>query len=446
MIAVVLLGMALADCDNKKKKSFWRNERLLRCDGSVALLTDSVELHANSIIFNSGMSGEEVVMKQQVKTSTSQFFGDILMLLISVTLMAGVSGCEKEKPPLKVGFVGSLTGRYSDLGVAGRNGATLAVEHINEAGGIQGRLVELIVKDDKNDPDVAVQVDKELINEGVAAIIGHMTSAMSKAAVPLINEKKIVMVSPTTTTNDLTGLDDYFFRTGIPDLIQYQQLIRYAFHEQKVRKLAIVYDLTNRAFSEGWYQYAKAEFERLGGIISAPVTFTSGKSIAYADIVEELLRSNPEGVLMITSAIDTAILCQELQKAGSNLPMSSSGWAGTAELIQYGGTVVEGIVFLRTFDEQSEHKKYLEFKQQFAERFNIEPNFASAGAYNSAQLLLNALAQTDDPGSLKKAMLAQPLLHALQGDISMDQYGDPHRDVFIFTVRNGEFTHLKNLE
>jgi branched-chain amino acid transport system substrate-binding protein len=199
------------------------------------------------------------------------------MLVICVTLMAGLSGCEKEKPPLKVGFVGSLTGRYSDLGVAGRNGATLAVEHINEAGGIQGRLVELIVKDDKNDPDVAVQVDKELINEGVAAIIGHMTSSMSKAAVPLINEKQIVMVSPTTTTNDLTGLDDYFFRTSTPDLEQSRQLIRYTFNEQKLRTLAVVYDLSNPAYSEGWYHNAKAEFESLGGTFSTAVTFTSGK-------------------------------------------------------------------------------------------------------------------------------------------------------------------------
>ena len=190
-------------------------------------------------------------MKQHVKMPASQFFGYILLLLISVLLMVGLSGCEKKKQPLKIGFAGSLTGRYSDLGVAGRNGATLAVEQINEAGGIHGRLVELIVKDDKNDPEVALQIDKELIEDGVAAIIGHMTSVMStavlpliNAVLPLINKEKIVMVGPTTTTNELTGLDDYFFRTVSPDFQQMRQLIHYIFDEKKLRTLAVAYDLS----------------------------------------------------------------------------------------------------------------------------------------------------------------------------------------------------------
>jgi branched-chain amino acid transport system substrate-binding protein len=74
-------------------------------------------------------------------------------------------GCEKKKEPIKVGFVGGLTGRLSDLGSGGRNGVMLAVEEINNAGGISGRPVELITKDDKQDPEVAVKVDKELIDE-----------------------------------------------------------------------------------------------------------------------------------------------------------------------------------------------------------------------------------------------------------------------------------------
>ncbi|MBW1797231.1 MAG: ABC transporter substrate-binding protein, partial [Deltaproteobacteria bacterium] len=118
--------------------------------------------------------------------SSKPFYFTIILLLVSIS-MAVMWGCENKKP-VKVGFVGGLTGRLSYLGTAGRNGVILAVEEINEAGGINGRPVELITRDDGHDPKVAVKVDRELIGEGVVAIIGHMTSSMSMAALPLINK------------------------------------------------------------------------------------------------------------------------------------------------------------------------------------------------------------------------------------------------------------------
>ncbi|MEW5815083.1 MAG: ABC transporter substrate-binding protein [Spirochaetota bacterium] len=118
-----------------------------------------------------------------------------------------------EKNPIKIGFAGGLTGIHSDLGIAGRNGALLAVEEITSAGGIKGRPVVLITKDDQQDPVAALKVDKELIDEGVVAIIGHMTSVMTMSVIPFINKSEILMISPTTSTNELTNIDDYFFRT-----------------------------------------------------------------------------------------------------------------------------------------------------------------------------------------------------------------------------------------
>lgn len=124
-------------------------------------------------------------------------------------------GCSKKKP-VKIGFAGTLTGRLSDLGTAGRNGVMLAVEDINKSGGINGHPVELLIRDDKHDPLVSREVSQDLVNEGVVAIIGHMTSVASVASVPVVNKENVVMISPTTSANDLTGIDDYFFRVYSP--------------------------------------------------------------------------------------------------------------------------------------------------------------------------------------------------------------------------------------
>jgi branched-chain amino acid transport system substrate-binding protein len=85
-----------------------------------------------------------------------------------------------DKNAYKIGFVGGLTGKSSDLGIQGRNSVMLAVEEINSQGGINGRPLQLITKDDKQDPQTALKVDRELIDEGVITIIGHMTSTMSE--------------------------------------------------------------------------------------------------------------------------------------------------------------------------------------------------------------------------------------------------------------------------
>lgn len=111
----------------------------------------------------------------------------VALIPILILVLSG-GGCDRNEP-IKLGFVGGLTGRNSNLGVAGREGALLAVEQANEKGGIKGRQIRLIVKNDEQNSDVALKVDKELIEEGAVAIVGHMTSSMSLAAVPLMNDE-----------------------------------------------------------------------------------------------------------------------------------------------------------------------------------------------------------------------------------------------------------------
>ena len=150
-------------------------------------------------------------MLMKTKLNYIPKFRSLLHLSVNIVLICFFISCEM-KEPVKIGYAGGLTGRVADLGIAGRDGVILAVEEINSAGGINGREVKLLVKDDKQDAETAVNVNEELIQQGVAAIIGHMTSSMSKAGVKAINDKKVFMLSPTTSTNELTGLDDYFFR------------------------------------------------------------------------------------------------------------------------------------------------------------------------------------------------------------------------------------------
>lgn len=380
-------------------------------------------------------------MKQPGKKNPPRVRRGLVLVLSAVVIAIGPFACDNREP-IKVGFVGGLTGRLSDLGTAGRNGVILAVEEVNAAGGIHGRPVALITGDDRQDPQAAVSVDQRLIEQGVVAIVGHMTSSMSMAAVPLINEKKVLMISPTTSTNQLSGLDDYFLRVMPPNRSETDHLARYAFDRLGLRNLAAVYDLSNRAYSEGFFRNFRSEFENLGGRVVRAHTVSSGSGIRFRELIDSLLADTPDGLLLVAGAPDAALICQHLRRAGAKLPIIAGGWAMTDDFIDHGGPAVEGVVFSHLLEKESRHERFVRFRRQFADRFREEPNFAAGHGYEAARILFQALAENDDPASLKATILRQKAFPGIQGDFAMDRYGDPVRGRFLIVVKNGRFETL----
>lgn len=367
----------------------------------------------------------------------------LIILVITVLWIFLLQGCTKETEPIKIGFAGCLTGRLSDLGVSGRDGVTLAVEQINAGGGINGRLVELIVKDDRQDPEVALQVDRELIHAGAAAIIGHMTSDISLAVLPLMNRKEILMISPTCNSSRLAGIDDHFIMMEAPGRLSSDYLVRYTHKNLGLRTLAGVYDLSNRAFAEDYYTNFKREFEKMGGSFSATETLQSGQTVFYDAIVKRLLSSNPDGVVIVTGALDAAMICQNLRKAGSNIPVVSSSWAMTSDFLQHGGSAVEKVIFAHTYNKEGKQDSFLKFRRQFRQRFGRVPSFGAAWGYEAAQVLFTGLAETASRKKLKGVILNRHIFQGLQEEIEIDRYGDAKRTCFIFMVSNNQITTIE---
>jgi branched-chain amino acid transport system substrate-binding protein len=365
----------------------------------------------------------------------------IAIILISL-LLAGIAGCRKADP-IKLGFVGGLTGRYSDLGTAGRNGALLAVEEANEKGGINGRAIELITRDDKQEPAAAVQADRELIAAGVTAIIGHMTSSMTMAALPIINEQRVLMVSPTSSTDRLTGIDDYFFRVVSTNKQETICLAGHAFQAQGLKKIAALFDLANSGYTESFFNNFKEEFEKLGGTIIFSKGFTLDMDVSFSTLTAEILSTEAEGVLIVAGALDTAMICQQLRKKNFTGKFIPCLWAMTPELISNGGSAVEGLVFFsKQFDQNSTAPDYLLFRDNYRSRFGNEPNFASVHAYDAVRVILEALSIDSNPDNLKRTIIAKRTFTGLQGDFEIDRYGDTQSQFILLTIRDGQFTRI----
>jgi branched-chain amino acid transport system substrate-binding protein len=335
--------------------------------------------------------------------------------------------------------VGGLTGRVADLGISGRNGAVLAVEQSNARGGVRGRQVQLVVKDDEQDAETAVRVDKELIDAGVVAIIGHMTSAMSTVAVPLLDEHKVVMMSPTTTTDYLAGKDDYFFRVSSVTLDYASRMARYLRRTRGLESVAVAYDLGNEAYTESWYRDFRQEFEALGGKVAVTETFRSGPKMSFLELAQKLAVPAAQGVVSVASAMDTAMLAQQVRKLDAELPIAAAEWSATEKLIDLGGASVEGIMISQFFDRESTAPEYVQFREAYRGRFGNDPGFASVNAFDAVNVVLTALGRKGAGETLKQALLRIAEFPGVQGPVRIDRYGDGGRPTFLTTVRDGKF-------
>lgn len=342
--------------------------------------------------------------------------------------------------PIKLGFLGGVTGSVADLGIAGRDGAQLAVDLRNQAGGINGRKVVLLIRDDKHDMEVAKRQAQELIDQGVSAIIGPMTSQMAMAITPIINKAKVVAMAPTATTEALSGKDDYFFRITATTKVFATANANYQIKNKRMKRVAAAYDLGNRSFSEMWLNNFADAMATGGSEVVSRVGFTSGKVDSYTAIVKKLLESRPDGIVIVANAVDASLLCQQIRKLDADLPITLADWAAQERLLELGGKAVEGVTVVQTFDRENEAPRYMEFRRLYTERFDREPGFAGVYAFDAASLVMDALARKTGDTPLKQAILASSPYNGLQGPFVMDAYGDVQRDkCTISVVKDAQF-------
>ncbi len=347
-------------------------------------------------------------------------------------------GCADQEPIL-IGFSVELTGPRSELGVAARDGAQLAVDEINQRGGVNGRPIKLIIKDDKGDPEIARQVDKQLIDQGVVAIIGHTTSGQTAAVLDQINEAKVVLLSPTSSSTLFSGRADYFFRVMPGNELMGTSIANRIYNKHGVQQLTGVYDSGNQAFSGTLWEAVKTEFESLGGDASQVFTFTGGQT-DLEDLMLQVSATQPEALIFIASAVDTALMAQYIRQDHPEILLFSSTWAQTDELLEKGGHAVEGLEMSAVYNPQHPSKTYQEFARRFENRYNRQPGLATSHAYEAVLVLAHALEQTNGQAkNLPQALTAINNLQGVQGTISIDEYGDVIREVYIVQVKDGQF-------
>lgn len=364
-------------------------------------------------------------------------------ILICAALLVACS----EQKPIKIGFIGSLSGRAAEVSQAARDGTVIAVEDFNNKGGLRGRKVELKIYDDHHQEEKVREGIETLSESGVRGIIGPITSQMAVVAVPLANKRKIVLISPTSSTMELNKKQDYFFRTIATCEKNARSLAVYASGTLGAKRLAILRDTSNDAFTMPWQHCFSEQTIALGNEVIARESYNSMESdFSFIALAKKLLSAEPDAILVLSNSVDAALFSQQIYKLSNTPPaLLGSDWSFAGDLVRYGGKSVEGFTFTTNLDMQSDDPDFNAFTKRFYARFGTQPRFPAVLAYEATQVLLQGLAKTSEGGDLKKSLEGLGEMKGLQGVIKLDQYGDIVRASHINEVKSGVFVSIKKM-
>lgn len=355
-----------------------------------------------------------------------------------VGLLFILIGCEPEV--IRIGVVGSMTGSSSDLSISGRRGIELAVEEINQSGGIRGKLVELLVKDDENNPEKALQIVSEFKDEKIEIVIGPYTSGMMLSAYDRINSQEILYLGPTVSADTLSGVDDYFLRF-IASTREQAVVLAQTANQNNHKKFAIIYDEKNIGFNEMLYNNFVTELENYHGSVIKDFAFNTIDEKTLQDI--ESCLEGVDAIFIIADATNFSYIAQHLY-GNHDLGIYGPLWAHTNDLLRLSGKSIEGAYLVSGIDLDNQTVLYKTFSQNYYDRYGNNVTFSAMYSYETMKALAEAieLADSSDALVIKEKILEIGSFQGLQSRFDLDPYGDTTRDYAIDQIIKGRFVRV----
>lgn len=353
-----------------------------------------------------------------------------------------------DEGPIKIGYVGALSGETALWGQAGLNGAQMAIDEINAAGGLLGRQLEIVGMDGKGDPlDSVNSLNRLIDNEKVVAVIGTNFSSCNIPMAPIADSKKVPVIATAASNPEVTvdkdgNLHPYSFRIGFTDPFQGRVMAGFAVDELQVKEAAI---LTNSAdpYSVGITEYLKEEYAKLGGTIIADEKAQSGDQDFRAQLTN-IKESGASVVFLPWIYKDVALIVKQARDLGLETTfIGADGW-DSQDLPELAGDAINGGYFCSRVGFNTPDGADL--AKRYEERFKITAEAEILFGYDGVMWLKQVIenAGKADSVSIRDGLENTTSFEGVLGAMSVDPTThDPVRDAAIFQIQEGNITFIK---
>ncbi|KJE36328.1 ABC transporter substrate-binding protein [Thalassospira sp. HJ] len=350
-----------------------------------------------------------------------------------------LAACE-ESGPIKIGFIAGLSGPGSDAGTGALEALKLAAQQVNTDGGINGRMIEIIPRDDLKTPETAQNHVRELKRLGVDAIVGPIISSIGMAMLPVINELGVVTISPTISAADFAGFRDNLFRMNTTTRENARAYAR-RYIDLGLTRVALALDGQNQAFTDSWYREFLLEFDALDGLVISKI-WINVNNVTHADAAAQLLADDPDAIVLITNSGDGASMAHEIRKLSPDIPLAAAEWAGSQALIELGGKAVEGMELVQAYDRYDTNPRFQQFIKDYSAMFAHQPGYTAVLTYDAATVLFAAMRAKHPEQSLADALTNLSPQQGLHQELVFDAFGDGNRAIYFVAIQDGKFIRV----
>ena len=345
---------------------------------------------------------------------------------------------------IKIGVPGAHSGDLASYGLPSVKAAELVVKKVNAKGGILGKQIELLVEDDVCKPEVATNTATKLLSQGVDIVMGHICSGATKAALGIYKDSKIICMSPSATTPDLTQSGEYpnFFRTIASDDAQAKIQTDFAIDVLKAKKIAVLHDKGD--YGKGLAEFAKGFIEKSGKAELVLFEGVTPGAVDYSAVVQKLRRSGADAVIFGGYHPEASKIVMQMRKKKMKTPFISDDGVKDDTFIKVAGKYAEGVYATGPQDVSSNAMAIAAIEEHRTE-YNSDPGAFFLNAYTATLALVNAIekAGSTDYDAVIKALRTE-YVDTPFGKIRFDEKGDAIGVGFaIYQVQNGTYVEIK---
>jgi branched-chain amino acid transport system substrate-binding protein len=367
-----------------------------------------------------------------------------LLPLLALSVAFIMLSCTKpDTSPIKIGVAGPHSGDLASYGLPTVKAAELVVNDINAKGGVLGRKVELLVEDDVCKPEIATNTATKLVSQKVDAVIGHICSGATKAALGIYKDANIVAISPSATNPALTQSGDYpnFFRTIASDDAQAKLEVDFVLDVLKLKKIAVLHDKGD--YGKGLAEFAKDFVEKSGKADLVLYEGITPGAVEYSAVVQKIHASGAEAVIFGGYHPEASKIVMLMRKKKMDTIFISDDGVKDITFIKVAGEYAEG-VYATGPKDVSMNPLAVKANEQYKKTYGSDPGAFFLNAYAATQALLNAIekAGSTDYAKVTNALRSEYVDTPL-GKISFNKQGDAIGVGFsMFQVKNGQYVEV----
>ncbi|MGT2906856.1 ABC transporter substrate-binding protein [Streptococcus dentiloxodontae] len=388
-------------------------------------------------------------MSKKISLAVLAFFTSLFLVACgkSPDVTANATGTEIGDT-LKIGVNLELSGTVAAYGKAELNGIQLAVDEINEAGGVDGKKIEIFKKDNKSENAEASTAATNLaIRSEVNAIIGPATSGATAASSLISQKTGVPLLTPSGTQDDLTsdknGVKEYVFRTTFKDSFQGQVLAAYAYSNLNAKKVVLYYD-NSSDYAKGIAEEFKSEYQ---GEIVSTATFASGDK-DYQSALTKFKNLDYDAIVMPGYYTETGIITKQARDMGIEQPILGPDGFSDAKFIELAGKDnASNVYYVSGYSTNvSLSDKASAFIDAYKKKYGEEPNQFAALAYDSVYMIADAAKGANNSIAIAKNLANLTDFTGVTGSMTIDSEHNPIKTALMVEMQKGKETSAAPVE